>query len=170
MPTIADSIQRLEDTVARRPGFGAGTATSRTVLSDGLRCTTTEPHMTIDADLGQAFGGTASAPSPSALLRAALGSCMAMTYRLRAERAGIDIVSVTVTVETDSAVAGMLRTDAEVPPGFTGVRFHVEIETDADEGAVSALLDEGDRLSPVLDAIGRANDVTRTATINPKGR
>ena len=55
-----------------------------------------------------ALGGDGSAPSPSVLVRAALGSCMAMTYRLRAARAGVELTSVRVTVETDSELAGML--------------------------------------------------------------
>jgi len=166
---IVDSLRRLEDAVARRPGFGVGTSTSRTRLPRGLRATTDEADWTIETDVSSALGGTASAPSPSVLLRAALGSCMAMSYRLRAERAGVAIGAITVTVETDAAIEGMLVLDADVPPGFTGVRFHVEIESDAAETDVLALLDEGDRLSPILDALGGTNTVSRTASILPMG-
>jgi uncharacterized OsmC-like protein len=165
MATIAASLERLEGAVHQRPGFGVGTATARATLAEGLLCTVDDGHHVIDTDLAPAFGGGGAAPSPSTLLRAAFASCMAMSYRLRAERAGIELTSITVTVETDSAIAGMLLADAEVPPGFTDVRFHVEVDSDAPEHEVLALLDEGDRLSPVLDTISRAHVVARTATI-----
>ena len=164
MATIAASLERLEGAVAQRPGFGVGTTCARATLDDALRCSVDDGHDLIVADLGRAFGGQGAAPSPSSLLRAAFASCMAMSYRLRAERAGIDLASVVVTVETDSAVEGMLFA-GEVPPGFTGVRLHVEVVSDAPEDAVRAVLDEGDRLSPVLDTISRAHEVERTTLI-----
>src|SRR4051812_45095996 len=79
---IADSIERLERALTNRPGFGVGTWRGVTTLSDGLRCTTEDGRWRIDVDLSDRLGGADSAPSPSALVRAALGSCMAMTYRL----------------------------------------------------------------------------------------
>ena len=45
-----------------------------TTLTDGLRCTTEEGPWRIDADLPDRLGGDATAPTPSVLLRAALGS------------------------------------------------------------------------------------------------
>lgn len=168
MTTIAESIHRLEGAVARRPGFGVGTNRSRSHLPEGMKCTSEEVDWTIETDVVPALGGTGSAPSPGTLLRAALGSCMAMTYRLRAERAGIEVGAITVTVETDSAIEGMLFTDADVPPGFTGMRFHVEIDTDADERDIRRAIDEGDRLSPVLDTLSRSNTITRTTVIRKR--
>jgi uncharacterized OsmC-like protein len=169
MTTIADTILRLEDAVVRRPGFGSVTCRSRTTLGEGLRCVSVEGDWTIETDLPVALGGSSSAPTPSDLLRAALGACMAMTYRLRAERAGLGPFTVTVDVEADSQLAGMLLTTSVAPPGFTGIRYHVEVECDAPPDDIRRVLDEGDRLSPMLDAIGRATAVSRSATIRPVG-
>lgn len=165
MSTIADTVARLEDALERRPGFGHATNHSSTTIGGGLSCVSTEGDWTLTCDLPGALGGTASAPTPGVLLRAALGACMAMTYRLRAERAGLAPFAVTVGVETDSELAGMLLTSADAPPGFTEVRYHVEVECDAPEVDIRRVLDEGDRLSPMLDALTRATTVTRSTTI-----
>ncbi|WP_051063251.1 OsmC family protein [Ilumatobacter nonamiensis] len=165
MDTIATAIERLESAIEQRRGFGVGTARSTTTLGEGLHCSTVEGAWCTHADLPGAIGGGGSAPTPGVLLRAALGSCMAMSYRLRAAKHGIPVTRIDVTVETDSEVAGMLSLDAAAPPGYTGVRYHVEIDSPASPTDVQQIIDEGDRLSPILDALGRENAVHRTSTV-----
>lgn len=162
---IAGAIERLERALATRPGFGVGTARSVTTLDGGLRCTTEDGPWRIEADLPERLGGDGTAPSPSALVRAALGSCMAMSYRLRAARHGVPLRSVRVLVETDAAVAGMLLADSPERPGFNAVRYRVEIDSPAPVADVMRVLDEGDRLSPVLDDLVRPASVERTVAI-----
>ncbi len=89
-----------------------------------------------------------------------------MGYVMRAARHGVELTAITVTVETDSEIAGMLLCDAEPPAGFRDVRCHVEIESPADENQVRRILDEADQLSPVLDVFDRVNPVHRTVRIN----
>lgn len=164
---LAAAVERLEQALARRAGFGVGTATAVTTLDDGVACSTVDGPWRIESDLSDRMGGTGTAPSPSALVRAALGSCMAMSYRLRAARHGVPVTAVRVTVETDSAVAGMLLVDSPEPAGFRAVRFHVDIDSPAPVADVRRVLDEGDALSPVLDVVARGHAVTRTVTISP---
>lgn len=166
MTTIAAAIERLETVLERREGFGIGTNTAVTTLTGGLACATDEGHWHHETDLAAAMGGTGGAPSPGVLLRAAFGSCMAMSYRLRAARHGVEVTSIRVTVETDSELAGMLLVDADPPPGYTAIRYHVEVESPSPEADVLAVLDEGDQLSPVLDALVRTNAVSRTTSVN----
>ncbi|MFP5487371.1 MAG: OsmC family protein, partial [Acidimicrobiia bacterium] len=78
MTTIAERLERLEATVGQRPGFGSATTSCRASLDSALRCTVVEGEWRIETDLPRALGGAGSAPSPSVVLRAALGACMAM--------------------------------------------------------------------------------------------
>ena len=165
MSTITNAIERLEAAVERRGDFGAGTSRSVTTSTDGLRCTTQEGPWSTLSDLPRAFGGSGSAATPSVLLRAALGSCMAMSYQLRAAKHGVELTSIRVTVEADSELAGMLSCDAPAPAGFTEVRYDVEIESPATPDEVIRVIDEGDRLSPLLDVFTRANTMRRTTSI-----
>jgi len=162
---IVTSIERIERALASRPDFGIGTSHSVTTLTDRLRCTTEEGSWRIDADLSDRLGGNASAPTPSVLLRAALGTCVAMGYQLRAAKHGVTLTSIRVTVETDSAIAGMLLVDSHEPAGFRAVRYHVDVESPAPAADVMRVLDEGDRLSPVLDVFATAATVERSVSI-----
>jgi hypothetical protein len=93
-----------------------------------------------------------------------------MGYRLRAARQGIPIGSIRVEVETDSAIAGMLDPMSDAPPGFIELRYRVEIDSPAPAADIERLIDEGDRLSPVLDVVARANRVHRSLSITGGGR
>jgi uncharacterized OsmC-like protein len=162
---IATAVTRLEAAVEHRIGFGRATNTASITLVDGLRCCSEEDAWSIATDLPTGLGGSGSAPTPGVLLRAALGSCLAMGYRLRAARRGIPVRSIRVTVESDSEIDGMLHTTSTAPPGFTAIRYHVELDTSAPAEDIEAMVDEADQLSPILDAVGRANRVRRSLSI-----
>ena len=162
---IGRALVRLESALEHQKGFGRATHCSTTTLIDGVRCRSEEGMCLIETDLPAGLGGTGAAPTPGVLLRAALGSCLAIGYRLRAARHGVALRSIRVVVETDSEVAGMLRTDSTARPGFGEVRYHVEIESDAPAEDVRAIVDEADRLSPILDAVGHPNHVSRSLSI-----
>jgi uncharacterized OsmC-like protein len=166
---IAAALVRLHAAVATRPGFGHSTATSESVLGDGLQCATTEKSWRIDSDLGPALGGEGAAPSPTALVHAALGACLAMGYRLRAAECGIELTGVRVTVESESHVSGMLDPGAEVPPGYIALRCHVDIESPAPAPEVERLIELADALSPVLDMLTRAHTIERTVSTRQAG-
>ena len=158
---IRQALIRLEAAVQRRADLGRSSVRSTTTLVEGLRCVSREGNHTVASDLGPALGGDDSGPTPSALLRVALGSCLTMGYRLRAARHGIPIESIRVEVEMESAVGGMLDPDSPFPPGCIEVRYRVEIESPAPVDAIERIVDEADRFSPVLDAVIRPNRVIR---------
>jgi uncharacterized OsmC-like protein len=167
---IGRAVVRLESAIACRPGFGRRTDVSRTTLGAGLRCTTVTGAHRVEADLPAGLGGDATAPTPGALARAALGSCLAMGYRLRAARCGVQLSSVEVTVETDSDIAGLIDPGSDVAAGFVEVRYDVRIVSDASQAQIEALVELGDRLSPMLDLFGRATPVRRRSTTVERNR
>lgn len=166
---IADSLQRLEVLLIDRSEFGRTTNRSVTSSCEGLRCSIVEGDWTHTTDLGSAIGGGGGAPTPGVLGRAALGSCLAMGYRLRAAKHGVELTSIRVTVETDSDLRGLLFLDADPPPGFTEVRYHVEVESPAPMADVQRVIEEGDRHSPMLDVFARTNTICRTVSIESVG-
>lgn len=165
---IGPALQRLHDTVARRPGWGRSTAQAVATLGDGLRCRSVERSAVLESDLPAAFGGDASAPTPTELVRAGLANCLVLGYRLRAAELGVELTSVRVTVESESDLRGMLDPSSGVPAGFTGLRYHVEIESPAPASEIHRLVELGDRLSPVLDMLTRPQAVERTVSIRPE--
>jgi hypothetical protein len=63
----------------------------------------------------------------------------------------------------------MLLCDSATPPGYTELRYHVEIDSPAAPADVLRILDEGDRLSPMLDVFTRATAMRRTTSIRSVG-
>lgn len=163
--SISAALGRVEKAVTKHPSLGLDTDRSVTTLTGGLRCTSVEGAWRFETDLPDTMGGAGSGPSPGVLGRAALGSCLAMGYQLRAARLGVDLGSVTVEIEADSDVAGMLSADASARPGYSEVRYHVSVESPASEADILRVLDEGDALSPYRDVFSAATPMKRTVSI-----
>jgi hypothetical protein len=88
-----------------------------------------------------------------------------MGYRLRAARRGIELRAVQVVVETDTDIAGLLDLRSPAPAGFVDVRCLVRIDSSAPDDVLTAIADEADAVSPMLDVIGRANRVARSVAV-----
>jgi len=162
---IGAARQRLEEIVKTRPDFGKDTDVSTARLRDGLACVTTEKSWTIESDMPAVAGGADTGPTPGVLLRAALASCLAMGYKARACLLGVELTSVTVTVSSDSALAGHLDLESELRPGYSEARYHVEIESSASESEIDRVINEADQLSPILDAFANSNTTHRTVDV-----
>jgi len=166
MSRIREAMGRVISVVERRPETGQDTNQSTTTLVSGLACVSEEGGWRLDSDLSETMGGQGSAPTPGVYGRAALGGCLAMGYKLRAETLGIEVTSVKIDIDADSDMAGMLFLESASPPGYSEVRYHVQIESPAPEADVRRVVDEGDALSPYLDVFSRAHEMKRTLTIN----
>ena len=163
--SIASSLERLEAVARKRPEFARDTYHSVTTLVDGLQCRSEERGWQVQSDLPATIGGAGSGPTPGMLGRAALGSCLAMGYKLHAERLGVQLTSIQIEVEADSDDAGMLFLDSEARPGYSEVRYHVDIVSPEPEELVLKVLDEGDALSPYRDVFSQSTPMQRTTSI-----
>lgn len=157
---------RIEGIVARRPAVGTEPDVSVTTLIEGVKCESVEGDWTTKSDLPAVLGGTGTACSPGALMRASLGTCLAMGYKIRACRLGVAIGSITVTVTSQAALVGHLDLDSEQRPGYDEIHYHVELHSDASESDLARVTAEADDLSPVLDAITNLNNMRKTVEIH----
>jgi len=157
---------RIEDIVARKPDVGTDPDVSVTTLTEGVRCETVEGDWTTESDLPGVLGGAGTACSPGVLMRASLGTCLAMGYKIRACRLGVAVDSVTVTVTCQAALIGHLDLDSEQRPGYDEIHYHVELRSDASEADLARVTAEADDLSPVLDAISNVNSMRKTVEIH----
>ena len=163
--SLSVALDRIENAVTRHPSLGIGTERSISTITGGLRCTSEEGAFRFETDLPDTMGGDGSGPSPGVLGRAALGSCLAMGYQMRAARLGVDLASVTVEIEADFDVAGMLSMESTARPGYSEVRYHVRVESSAPEADILRVLDEGDVLSPYRDVFSAQTPMKRTISI-----
>lgn len=146
---IREVFQRNVRAIELRPGIGKSTTVATVRVFDGTTCEVSGSGWTLTADVGLNDGGNNAGPGPGVYSRAALGSCLAIGYVTWAAVRDIPLDYLRVEVETDFDARGMFGIDGR-PPGFSGVRYRVFIESPADASAIEQMVEEADRLSPTL--------------------
>ena len=99
-------------------------------LHDGYRTTIVSGQHVTHADEPLSAGGTDLAPSPTEMLMGALGSCIAMTMKMYAERKGWPLTGVEMVLDFE-------RFSSKDYPAYTGTEqfvheIHEQIVLDGD--------------------------------------
>jgi uncharacterized OsmC-like protein len=72
--------------------------------------------------------------------------------------------SVTSTLEAGMDIQGILGIDSDVRNGFDGVKVHYDIDADASQEDIEALVAQSQKRSAVFDIV--ANPTNCTVTVN----
>ena len=157
MEHIAEAINQAQLYLRDHPDEARYTDSAATaVIVDGLHCTVTGPDGdTVDTDMPASVGGSALAPSPGWLLRAAAASCVATLLAMRAASMGRALNGLQVTVDSVSDDRGILGIDESVPAGPFSTRVVVSAKG-AKDADLRELAEWALAHCPVTDAIRRA--------------
>jgi uncharacterized OsmC-like protein len=158
---IKQAMERCRKALSLKPSLGRDTAVSRVRVMDGLACEVTEGKWTFRLDMPESAGGAASGPTPGVFGRAALGSCLAMGYIMKAAEMNIPIRGLEVEVQADYDDGPLFGTASDAPAGYSEVRYTVTVNSEAPEEKITMMLNEADRLSPYLDVFSRAQNCKR---------
>jgi uncharacterized OsmC-like protein len=170
MEKIKVAVERTTKALSLKPSLGKGVGVSKASIKNGLTCEIQEGNWKFLADMPAQVGGNAQGPTPGVYGRAALGSCLAIGYMMAAAKKNIPISMLEVEVRADYDDGALFGT-ADVFPGYTQVRYIINIESDAPKEEVLKMLDEADQHSPYLDVFSRAQDCKREVHIvGPKVR
>ena len=161
---IKISFERNGKVLSQRPSLGQGTGISITRIKNGLTCEIEEGPWKLLADMPEQAGGNFAGPTPGVYGRAALGSCLAIGYMMRAAKFDVTIKSLEVEIHADYDDGALFGT-IDLPPGYLQVRYVVTIESDSPEERILSLLDEADKHSPYLDVFRRGQDCSRQVHI-----
>jgi uncharacterized OsmC-like protein len=129
-------------------------------LRDGATCDITTSGHALVADFPESAGGRNLGPTPSELLAGAVASCLVIGWALWAARLGVMLDALEITVETDMDIRGLYGLGDDVPPGHTGVRCLVAVESTAPPERLRELAAQVERTSPLLDDLRRSVPVT----------
>jgi uncharacterized OsmC-like protein len=163
---IKIALERCKKAFTLKPTMGRDTAISKVRMVNGLTCEISEGNWRFSVDMSEGIGGNNSAPTPGVYGRAALGSCLAIGYMMKAAELNIPVNSLEVEVQADFDDGALLGTaDEHISPGYLEVRYTITIESDAPEKKVMQMLDEGDKHSPYLDVFTRAQKCIRKINI-----
>jgi uncharacterized OsmC-like protein len=162
---LREILERKAKAVTLRPAIGQATARTTVRLKPGLECEVEEGPWTLKVGMSEKSGGTNAGPNPGILGRAALGSCLALSYAMWAARLGVPIDALDVDVEADYDSRGELGVSDDVPPGYLQVRYRVTVISPAPEGDVRRVINVADKYSPYRDVFVRAHDLRRQLVI-----
>ncbi len=114
---------------------------------------------TIDADHPEVFAAADQGATPVEIVLSGLAACLTAGVASVAQNRGIQLRSVTATVEGDMDLAGILGIDADVRNGFSGIRVNFQVDADATEDDIKAVVAQSQRRSAVFDIFTNPTNV-----------
>ena len=113
----------------------------------------------IDADHPTVFASEDRGATPVEIVLSALGSCLTAGVAAIAQYRGIQLRSVTATVEGTMNVLGILGADPDTRNGFDKVDVRFDIDADAGADEIEALVAQSQKRSAVFDIITNPTNV-----------
>lgn len=133
-------------------------------LGDGVTCSVNTGRALVQAGLHPASGGDGLMACSGDMLLQALVACAGVTMRAVATSLGL-AVSGSVHAEGDLDFRGTLSVDKQAPVGFTAIRLRFDLDTDASDEQLAALLRLTERYCVVFQtlAVSPALSVTQAS-------
>jgi uncharacterized OsmC-like protein len=116
-----------------------------------------------DTDHPEVFAAADKGATPVEMVLVGLAGCLSAGIAAVAQNRNIALHSVKATLEADMDLRGILGMDAGVRNGFEGIRVHYEIDADATQAQIDALVAQSQKRSAVFDIIANPTDVSVTS-------
>ena len=113
---------------------------------------------TVDSDHPVVFASEDNGATPPEIVLAALASCLTGGIATVATRRGVQLRSVTATIEGGMDLQGILGIDGDVRNGFDGIKVSYVIDADASKADIEAIVAQSQKRSAVFDIV--ANPTT----------
>ena len=117
---------------------------------------------TFDADHPEVFASEDKGATPVEMVLVGLASCLTAGVAAVAQNRGIQLRSVTATLEGGMNLQGILGIDKDVRNGFDGIKVDFKIDADASEEDIKALVAQSQKRSAVYDIVTNPTNVTVT--------
>ncbi len=114
---------------------------------------------TFEADHPEVFAADDNGATPVEIVLSALGACLTAGVASVAQNRGIQLRSVKATIEGGMDLYGILGIDADVRNGFDGIKVTYEIDADATDDEIRAVVAQSQKRSAVYDAITNPTQV-----------
>jgi uncharacterized OsmC-like protein len=112
-----------------------------------------------DTDHPEIFSSHDKGATPVEMVLVGLSGCLGAGIATVAQNRGIQLRSVKTTLEAGMDLAGILGIDGDVRNGFDGIRVNYEIDADAGEDEIRAIVAQSQKRSAVFDIITNPTDV-----------
>ncbi|UCC15207.1 MAG: OsmC family protein [Gammaproteobacteria bacterium] len=112
-----------------------------------------------DTDHPEVFASEDNGSTPVELVLVGLSGCIGAGIATVAANREIKLNSVRTTVEADMDLAGILGIDGDVRNGFNNIRVKYEIDADASEDDIKAIVAQSQKRSAVFDIVTNPTEV-----------
>ncbi|MDJ0710933.1 MAG: OsmC family protein [Woeseiaceae bacterium] len=116
-------------------------------------------QFTIETDHPEVFAAEDNGATPVETVLVGLAGCLTGGIASVAQNRGIQLRSVRATLEAPMDLAGILGIDADVRNGFKAITVRYEIDADASEDEIAALVAQSQKRSAVFDVITNPTNV-----------
>jgi uncharacterized OsmC-like protein len=113
-----------------------------------------------DTDHPEVFASEDNGATPVEMVLVGLAGCLTAGIATVAQNRGIQLNSVTATLEGGMDLAGILGIDSDVRNGFDEVRVSFEVDADASREEIEALVAQSQKRSAVYDIITNPTNVS----------
>lgn len=117
-----------------------------------------------DTDHPEIFASEDLGATPVELVLVGLAGCLTAGIASVAQNRDIQLKSVTATLEGGMDLQGILGIDSDVRNGFDGIKVNYEIDADASQEDIEALVAQSQKRSAVFDIITNPTDVHVTVS------
>ena len=114
----------------------------------------------VDTDHPEIFASEDNGPTPPEMMLIGLAGCLTAGIAAVATHRGIQLRSVTATVEAPMDLQGILGIDADVRNGFSEMTVRYQIDADATRDEIEALVAQSQKRSAVFDVLTNPTTVT----------
>lgn len=117
-------------------------------------------EFSFDVDHPELFASEDNGATPIEYVMVGLASCLTAGVASIAQHRGIQLNSVSATIEGEMDVQGILGVDPEVRNGFSGLKVSYDIDADASAEDLEALIAQSQKRSAVYDIVTNPTNVT----------
>ena len=117
-------------------------------------------EFSFDADHPELFASKDIGATPVEMVLVGLASCLTAGIAAVAQHREIQLKSVSATLEAGMDIQGILGIDSDVRNGFDGIKVHYDIDAEASEDDIKALVAQSQKRSAVFDIVTNPTNVT----------
>lgn len=131
-------------------------------LGAGITCSVKTGSAMAQAGLHPATGGDGLSLCSGDMLLEALVACAGVTLNAVATSLGIEVRRGVIRAEGDLDVRGTLAVAKDAPVGFRSIRLSFDLDTDADDEQLEALVKLTERYCVVFQSMARTPELSTT--------
>jgi len=149
----------LKERYQEQPEAALITLKAQGRLGEGITCKVETGKALVEAGLHPATGGNGFHACSGDMLLEALAACAGVTLCAVATAIGVELRDGVVKAEGDLDFRGTLGVSKEAPVGFRDIRLHFDLDTDASEEQLAALMRLTERYCVVYQTLRQPPEI-----------